>query len=136
MRKTAFEQHGGFFDELRVCEDWDLWMRFSAAGGITRVCREPLTLYRWQSTSMQMNHPRMAAGRLFVLRRALETPRGRAIPWTTRAKALSSVWKCSAWYAAPTLRGKALWWYMRSALYWPADTSVYKGMAKCVLGRT
>ncbi len=134
IKMDWFERLGGFDEELLVCEDWDMWLRFSASGGTTKVCREPLTRYRWHAASMTNNQERMCHGRLKVLKRALESERGKRLPRKIVNQALASVWKCSAWYARPWHRWIALKWYMRSAQFWPWDGAVYKDILKCVLG--
>jgi glycosyltransferase involved in cell wall biosynthesis len=135
MRKDWFTQLGGFEEELLVCEDWDLWLRYSAAGGKVRLCREPLTRYRWHPGSMSNNQERMCQGRLKVLERALATPRGRQVPRRLARQARASAWQCSAWHAAATQRWRAFGWYLRSAWYRPWNLDVYKGLVKCCLGR-
>ncbi|HWB13964.1 MAG TPA: glycosyltransferase [Pirellulales bacterium] len=133
IRRDVFLELGGFDESLLVCEDWDLWLRFSEAGGVARVCQEPLTCYRWHASSMTNNQQRMCAGRVKVLERALATARGRSLDQRTVRRARASVWQCSAWYAAPCLPVTALRWYLRAAMYWPWERSVYKQMAKCAL---
>jgi glycosyltransferase involved in cell wall biosynthesis len=134
MRKTVFEELGGFDESLKVCEDWDLWLRYTERGGHVGVCREPLTLYRWHRNSMSNSHGRMCQGRLLVVQRALATPRGRKVSRTLARQILASAWGTSAWYAAPVAPMKAIAWYLWSALYWPFNPSVYKGIVKCCMG--
>src|SRR5262245_59578198 len=43
VRKDIYLQLGGFEESLNVCEDWDMWLRFTAQGGQIGVVREPLT---------------------------------------------------------------------------------------------
>jgi glycosyltransferase involved in cell wall biosynthesis len=133
IRRDWFDRLGGFDDTLLVCEDWDLWLRFSAAGGWTAVCREPLTRYRWHADSMTFNQERMCAGRLKVVHKALATPRGRTLSHAARRRALAATWRTSAWYAAPSQPWTALKWYWRAFRWWPLDRSVYRGAAKCCL---
>lgn len=135
IRKDWFDRLGGFDEELMVCEDWDLWLRFAAAGGIARVCREPLTRYRWSESSATNNQLRMCEGRVRVLERALASACAAALPAAEVRRARASVWKCSAWHAAEWRRSVAFRWYARAAFYWPWDGSVYKQMIKCFLPR-
>lgn len=134
IRKDWFEQLGGFDPTLLVCEDWDLWLRFSAQGGMAGVVHEPLTCYRWHGASMTNNQTRMCEGRLKVLERALGSPRGNQVAKRIHNKAKAMVWKCSAWYATPWHKSTAVKWYAKSALYWPWDIEVYKSIIKCSLG--
>jgi glycosyltransferase involved in cell wall biosynthesis len=135
MSRDWFERLGGFHTGINGCEDWDLWLRYAAAGGQVRLCRELLTLYRWHATSMSTNQEGMCASRLEVLRRALASPRGRRVSPRLARQARAGVWQCSASQAAPARRWQALGWYLRSAAYWPWNVDVYKGMVKCCLGR-
>jgi len=135
IRREWFDRLGGFDEELSVCEDWDMWLRFSAAGGKAAVCREALTRYRWHAGAMSRNASRMCAGRLKVLQRALQTPRGREVSRTFARKAIAATWRCSAWHAQPTHRWRAFLWYLIAAWYDPWHVDDYKGMIKCCLGR-
>jgi glycosyltransferase involved in cell wall biosynthesis len=135
VRREWFERLGGFDADLLVCEDWDLWLRFSAAGGIVRAVEEALTRYRWHSASMTNNQERMCQGRLRVLERALASTRGKAVSRSLASRARGSVWKCSAWYAARWKPSMSLRWYLESARHWPWDLDVYKWMLKCCLKR-
>jgi glycosyltransferase involved in cell wall biosynthesis len=134
MRKDWFERLGGFEEQLVGTEDWDLWLRYAAENPV-RLCREPLTRYRWHNSSLQSNLDRMCRDRLKVVKRALALPQGRRIRRSARRQALASVWNVSAWFAAETRPGKAAWWYLRSALCWPWAPQPYKGIVKCCLGR-
>lgn len=129
IRKTWFEQLEGFNAEPYGCEDWDLWLRCAARGGRIRVCREPLTRYRWHTTSMSFNHDRMCYGRFKVLERALALPRSRQAPWSVRRRALAYAWVVSAAYAANNSRWTALKWYIRSLTCWPFIGEAYLGIA-------
>jgi glycosyltransferase involved in cell wall biosynthesis len=135
IRKKWFEFLKGFDTSLLVCEDWDMWLRFSGAGGITAVCREPLTLYRWSLLSMSFNHTRMLEGRLKVLQKALDSPMGKKVSETLKRKAISNVWKTSAWYAMPSKKHLSLLWYLKALYYTPKEASIYKQIVKCCLGR-
>jgi hypothetical protein len=133
IRRDWFTRLGGFREQLRVCEDWDLWLRFSAAGGRAAVVREPLTHYRWHASSTSNNQLRMCEGRLSVLQTALSTPRGRQLPAQVRHRALACAWACSAWHAMPWRRTRAAWWYLRAIRHWPWDLANYKQFVKCCL---
>jgi GT2 family glycosyltransferase len=135
LRHNWFCELGGFDESLPVCEDWDMWLRFSALGGKAAVCREPLTRYRWHDANISKNHQRVYAERLKVLQRALESPRGRQVPARLARKALAECWRCSAWHAQATLRWKALQWYLRAAWYEPFNLDTYKQIIKCCIGR-
>jgi glycosyltransferase involved in cell wall biosynthesis len=135
IRKDVFEQLGKFDEDMKVCEDWDLWLRYSGGGGKIGLCPEPLMRFRWHPTSMSTNQERMCHGRMKVLEKALASPRGQKVPAALARRGYANVWKCSAWHAAHSDWKTALRWYGRAALAWPWDWSVYKEMAKCCLGR-
>jgi glycosyltransferase involved in cell wall biosynthesis len=133
IRRDWWDQLGGFDESLRVVEDWDLWFRFAAAGGVAEVVREPLTLYRWHAGSMTNNQTRMCEGRLHVLDRALRLPRAATLSTATINRARANVWKCNAWHAASWKRSVAARWYLNALWYRPADVDVYKQLIKCCL---
>jgi glycosyltransferase involved in cell wall biosynthesis len=135
MRRDWFERLGGFDEGFAGCEDWDLWLRCTAAGGRVRVCREPLLRYRCHPCSISHNYDHVLNERLQVIRRALALPRGQQVPRHVVKRVLANAWECSAWYAAETHRWKAIGWYLRSALHWPLNLGVYKGIVKCCLGK-
>jgi glycosyltransferase involved in cell wall biosynthesis len=135
MHRGWFERLGGFDTALAVCEDWDMWLRYSAAGGITALHREPLIKYRWHANGMSQSHERMLLGRVTVIERALASERGRRVSSRTSRRARAGVWKASAWFAMADQRANALAWYLRSWRYWPWDGAVYKGVVKCMIGR-
>jgi glycosyltransferase involved in cell wall biosynthesis len=135
IRKSVFERLGGFEEELLVCEDWDLWLRYTAQGGLIGLCPEGLTRYRWHAGAMTNNLERMLHGRLKVVQRALALPRGQLLTRSVVRRALAREWEISAWYAAKVHRKKALAWYLQAARHWPWNLSTYKAMLKCLLGR-
>jgi glycosyltransferase involved in cell wall biosynthesis len=135
IRKKAFNALGGFGEDQFGVMDWDLWLRFAASGRRVAVCREALTRYRWHPGSVSSDFDQRCADRLAVVRRALALPRGRQVPRSLARRAEASAWEISAWFAAGTRPGKAIAWYVRSALCWPWNTTAYKGILKCCLGR-
>lgn len=135
MHKTWFEKLGGFEIGRRGVQDWDLWLRYAAAGGLVRLCREPLTRYRIHPQQMSNDLKQRVLDRESVLRRALQLPRGRRVSTRTVRKAFASVWAIGAWQAAPVERARAIRWYLRAASYWPWNRQIYKAIVKCCLGR-
>jgi glycosyltransferase involved in cell wall biosynthesis len=135
IRKSIYEQLGGFEESLLVCEDWDMWLRYTAQGGLVGVVREPLTRYRWHPGAMTRNLQRMLEGRLKVVERTLALPRGQQVSRAVARRAVARCWEISAWYAAPVQTRLALAWYLRSAWHWPWNMLVYKTILKCCVGR-
>jgi glycosyltransferase involved in cell wall biosynthesis len=135
VRKSCFDRLGGFSEDYLGVQDWDLWLRFAESGGLVKLLREPVTSYRYHNEQMSQSHDRRMAERLAVVKRALLTPRGRKVSCRVVQQALASVWEIGAWQAAPTMPMKAIAWYLRAAYHWPWKMGLYKGIAKCCLGR-
>jgi glycosyltransferase involved in cell wall biosynthesis len=134
MRTRLFLELGGFVRQNGGCEDWDLWLRAAAQGHEVRYLPEPVVGYRMSATSMSTNHRAMAAARRVVLARALETERGRSLPWSVRRRGwaatdLHNAWDAGRWGA----RRDALLGYARAAAAWPLDVRSYKEAVKLCL---
>ena len=138
VKREPFLALDGFSEDpdLRGCEDWDLWLRLSAAGHEFALCREPLTSYRLHEGTVSNSHQRMCSGRLATIQRAVATDRGRSLPRRVVRDAIARAWACSAWHIAPVDRWRALEWYARSSWHAPGEVSNYKGAIKCLIGRT
>jgi glycosyltransferase involved in cell wall biosynthesis len=134
IRRSWFDRLHGFDPEPYGSEDWDLWLRFAAEGGLVRVCREALTRYRFSTSSMTSRHEQMTEGRIKVIERTLRLPRSRTLSRAVVRRALSNVWLDSAWYAAVAQPRKAMAWYLRALYYAPLDPQPYKGLVKTCLG--
>ncbi len=50
VRRSLFETVGGFDDDARYAEDWDLWIRLSRAGTVTCVDELLVAYRRWPET--------------------------------------------------------------------------------------
>jgi glycosyltransferase involved in cell wall biosynthesis len=135
MRREWFERLRGFSESLQGVQDWDLWLRYAAEGGLVKVCREPVARYRLHAGQMSNDVERRTAERVEVIRRALRLPRGRAVSWGVARRAYAATLELSAWRAAPSQRWRAIGWYLRAAGCWPWRLSPYKGIVKCCLGR-
>jgi glycosyltransferase involved in cell wall biosynthesis len=61
LRRDAFDAVGGFDVALRVCEDWDLWLRLAKCYSTARfdAVPEPLAVYRITPGSLSSNAMRM-----------------------------------------------------------------------------
>lgn len=69
LRTDAVRSVGGFDTSLSACEDYDLWLRLSAAGHSFYCLDEVLLLYRRVPGSMSSDAARQAAATARVLRR-------------------------------------------------------------------
>jgi glycosyltransferase involved in cell wall biosynthesis len=136
MKKSLFNEIGGFTQTPVLAEDWDLWLKCAARNAIFAPVREAVTMYRWRPGSFSKNHERMRNLRLLAVQRALATVRGQQLSWSVRRKALANVESCSAWFLASTSPRKAISWYARSLAYWPFDMNCWKGVVKGCLGRS
>lgn len=134
MRKAWFDRLGGFSNDRNLAEDWDLWMRYAAEAPI-RLCREPLTKYRWHAGGISKNAIAMARNRAATLARGLALPRTRSVPRRVINRALANVWECSAWFAAASHPRTACVSYLRSLWHYPWNPNAAKGVVKCLLGR-
>ena len=131
LKKQAVLDVGGYDESLRTTCDWDLWLRMSAAGYRFAGCPEALTEYRWRATSNSRNHQRTCGDRLMVLNRALQSERGKRVPFLARQTAVARVWQTSAWFVAEKDERTALHWYLQSILHRPYSVRGWKEVARC-----
>jgi len=61
MKREAVLQAGGFREDVRACEDWEMWMRLLRLGNFEAVA-DPLTQYYLHSSSLSSNPGRMLLG--------------------------------------------------------------------------
>jgi hypothetical protein len=84
-RRSAMEAAGGFKPQLRICEDWDLWLKLSRIGDV------------WCSTTMTsraLSRPDSTSKDLPLLLTCLESVTAEHLPyadWRTRAIARARV---------------------------------------------
>jgi glycosyltransferase involved in cell wall biosynthesis len=134
MRTRLVIDLGGFCCRDGGCSDWDLWLRAASRRHEVRYVAEPLVGYRFTSTSMSANHRRMTPARRAVVARALETERGRALPWRLRRRIWAETYRTNGWDAARSgARWDALADYARAAAAWPLDVCSYKAAVKVCL---
>lgn len=70
VRRSLVLGVGGFDQELRTCEDWDLWLRIARAGARFKLHRELLVSYRARPQSASMDGRQMLADSFVVIARA------------------------------------------------------------------
>ncbi len=135
IRRTVIQDMGGFDTSLPSVEDWDLWLKLASRGVKFAAVGEPVTMYQWRAGSMSKNYELMRTTRQTIVKRALGTDRGKALPWSVRRRALANIESCSAWFLAGSSPQKAIRWYLNSLWYWPFDVNSWKGIVKGCLGR-
>lgn len=57
VRKSVLDEIGGFFEELKIHEDSDLWNRISECYELGFIDK-PLTVYRWESQGDHLMNPK------------------------------------------------------------------------------
>jgi len=67
VRRAAVLAAGGFDDTLRAAEDWDLWLRLTAAGGVFIALDHCLCRYRVHEHNWSRDAERMRTGGLRAL---------------------------------------------------------------------
>ncbi|QKE85310.1 glycosyltransferase [Arthrobacter sp. NEB 688] len=70
--RRLFDEVGGFDEELRQLEDWDLWLRAVFAGWRVVEQSRPSAIYRMSAGSLSTDAGRFDAGERLVARRAKE----------------------------------------------------------------
>lgn len=69
LPRTLLERFGGFDATQRQVEDWDLWLRMSAAGVPFDYLPEPVAIYRARTTSLSRNVIVVSSYRVRALRK-------------------------------------------------------------------
>ena len=118
LRKDAFEIAGGFREEFRGPEDYDLWMRIAARGRCCRVAR-PLSRYRHVEGSLSLDDRTFLPQVLSVLDAAYG-PGGVMEERFSKRRAVSHQQLAAAWMAmerGAVLRAWSL--YARGFITWP-----------------
>ena len=78
-RKSSLVSEGGFNTELKLIEDWDMWLRLSEGSRVAAVA-EPVAIHRKaiaESEQMCSNAAEICKQALRVQQMALERPRAR-----------------------------------------------------------
>ena len=89
VRRGALREAGPFDLEMRMAEDWDMWLRVAERGIWARGVREPLARYRrWPGSVTVANRLKSVDYHIRVFRKRLrETPRVDLIPLYRRSLA-------------------------------------------------
>ncbi|MEA1983171.1 MAG: glycosyltransferase, partial [Campylobacterota bacterium] len=71
MRKSVFEDVGGFDEELEVCEDYDLWLRVALKYKIVLVDEKLINKYAGHENQLSFRHWGMDRFRVVTLEKLL-----------------------------------------------------------------
>lgn len=135
VKKTIYEEFGGYDDNLFTCEDWDLWLRISTKYKIG-VCREPLLRYRLHKGGKSRNYKRQAVTRDKIIRSILRTSRGLELSRIERLKIWSNAYRTAAWASAQSGdMVMSLSYFLRSLAFWPFDTHCWYDCARVLARR-
>ncbi len=138
MRRTIFEELGGFTTDISGCADWDMWLRYTVADREVRVHPEPLASYRWHSAQMSKSFEARQRNRLEVIERAVTLARrvGRPLSRSLERRAYGNSWATAAWFVAASDRWQASKWCVRALAWQPLQPAHYKLLIKSLLGHT
>ncbi len=99
IKRDRFLSLNGFNTGLFTCEDWDLWLRYSASGSIG-FCPEPLVKYRFHASGKSRNYVRQAVARENIISSILMTDRGRSISGPKKRRVWAYTFRTAAWASA------------------------------------
>jgi Glycosyl transferase family 2 len=74
LRRAAVQNAGMFDEKIPATEDWDLWLRLTAAGGSFAAVERCLCRYRVHGTNISRDPYSMRAGGLRALEKLFATP--------------------------------------------------------------
>jgi glycosyltransferase involved in cell wall biosynthesis len=130
VRKEIFDRVGGYCENLRGTEDWDLWIRVSERDPI-RFCPRQLLRYRIHSGGISHNYDHMWRERRMVIVRALALPRAKAFTWSMRRRIWSQTWITNGVEAVRSGRVvAAVREFGRAVLAWPFGITPYRELAR------
>jgi len=118
-RREALARNGGFREDIRACEDWEMWMRLERLGGFAAV-PEALTDYYVYPTSMSTDPKRMLVAMEQILPTTLvEDLHGPARwIWTQRIRAVQ-LYSAALIARDNGLKGEIAY-VLRSIAAWPS----------------
>jgi glycosyltransferase involved in cell wall biosynthesis len=118
-KREALAQNGGFREDIRACEDWEMWMRLKRLGGFAAV-PDALTDYYVYPTSMSTDPKRMLLAMEQILPTTLvEDLHGPARwAWTHRIRAVQ-LYSAALIARDNRLKGEIAY-MLRSLAAWPS----------------
>lgn len=67
IKKTLFETVGGFDEQLKACEDYDLWLRITPSNPVGLIEKKLLTKHGGHEDQLSQKYPAMDRFRLYSL---------------------------------------------------------------------
>jgi glycosyltransferase involved in cell wall biosynthesis len=74
VRRRVIEAAGLFDESMTAAEDWDMWLRLSAAGHLAVEVPEPLGLRREHASQMSADQDRMVTNHIYMWEKLLAGP--------------------------------------------------------------
>jgi glycosyltransferase involved in cell wall biosynthesis len=128
LRRSTFEQAGGFSERHKGCEDWELWFRMHQLGEFC-VIRKPLTLYQASTTGLSSDADHMYRDFLPMLDDVLLSDkrgisrflwRHRILSWQAHKAALTARARRAAGGGSREERNREVRYAFRSIFEWPS----------------
>lgn len=109
VRRDCLLTAGGFDEDLRTCEDWDLWLQLAAHYDWVHVPEE-LTLMLWHDQSISRNLDVMIDTTWKVLRKQFAVPGAVRLPRRLRRQAYSAAhYRVAMYYITGGQYARAAW---------------------------
>jgi len=74
VRRAVIEAAGLFDESMTAAEDWDMWLRLSAAGHLAVEVPQPLGLRREHASQMSADEGRMVTNHIYMWEKLLAGP--------------------------------------------------------------
>lgn len=94
VRRCCFETVGDFDTDLRVAEDWDMWIRIAERYQFGLI-KEPLVRYRQRVNSKSKNYPSRVQDFRIIIEKAFQSAPLEFLP--LRNQSYGHVYLCIAW---------------------------------------
>lgn len=118
-RRDAMLQDNGFRQDIRACEDWEMWVRLMRIGKFEYV-PDPVTDYYVYPGSMSADPRRMLIAMEQILEPTLVADLTGVSRWTWRQKIRSAQLYCAALIARDNKLPGEIGYELRSLAAWPS----------------
>ena len=119
VRREAVKQDGGFREDIRACEDWEMWVRLQKLGQFEAVT-DPLTEYYLYPGSLSANPEKMLLALDSIIDTTLVSDLHGIARWAWRRRILATQLCCAGLIARDNgLKGE-LGYMIRSLRAWPS----------------